>query len=175
MALKRKRSVDESPISVSSFGSVATPEAQSPTPIPIQYDSAMDLDATSHRGLGLGWNFSSVGRVKGGDWGLRTRKRFRDNRPDERVIHGMLRNATLSEVIQTDFPRKHYKQALLRPAQASSRRTHYVGGPPISTGCACSPEAAEVDITFFLEITSTACPGSSHSNAAPTCCRYSAL
>ncbi|KAF2691710.1 hypothetical protein K458DRAFT_381552 [Lentithecium fluviatile CBS 122367] len=85
MTLKRKRSCDSSPVSVSSFGGVATPEAHSPTPFPHNFDGAMDLDSCAHRGTG--WDFSSIGRVKGSEWGLRTRKRVRDNRPEERVIH----------------------------------------------------------------------------------------
>jgi len=86
MTLKRKRSCDSSPLSVSSFNSFATPEAQSPTPLPHQYNGAMELDASMARGSG--WDFASIGRVKGADWGCRTRKRVRDNRPEERVIHG---------------------------------------------------------------------------------------
>lgn len=46
----------------------------------------MDLDSSLSRTTG--WNFSNAGRVKTGDWGLRQSKRFRDNRPDEHVIHG---------------------------------------------------------------------------------------
>ena len=85
MSCKRKRSVDESPVSACSFGSFATPEAQSPTPIASGY--AMDMEAPMSRGMG--WDFSNLGRVKSGDWIQRTRKRVRDNRPDEHVVHGM--------------------------------------------------------------------------------------
>lgn len=85
MSCKRKRSVDESPVSACSFGSFATPETQSPTPIASGY--AMDMEAPMSRGVG--WDFSNLGRVKSGDWIQRTRKRVRDNRPDEHVIHGM--------------------------------------------------------------------------------------
>ncbi|OAL52716.1 hypothetical protein IQ07DRAFT_381151 [Pyrenochaeta sp. DS3sAY3a] len=87
MAHKRKRSVNDSPLSVSSFGgALSTPEAQSPTPFPQNYDGSMDMqiDSTSRSSA---WDFFSASRVKSGDWGNRTRKRFRDNRPDERVIH----------------------------------------------------------------------------------------
>ncbi|KAF2027009.1 hypothetical protein EK21DRAFT_72909 [Setomelanomma holmii] len=86
MGFKRKRSVDDSPLSISSYGAVSTPEAQSPTPFPQGFDGAMDMDmdtASRHNG----WDFASASRVKSGDWGNRTRKRFRDNRPDERAIH----------------------------------------------------------------------------------------
>jgi hypothetical protein len=47
----------------------------------------MDMDAhTTSRSNG--WDFASASRVKSSDWGNRTRKRVRDNRPDERAIHG---------------------------------------------------------------------------------------
>ncbi|PSN69907.1 hypothetical protein BS50DRAFT_571237 [Corynespora cassiicola Philippines] len=86
MVLKRKRSVDESPLSLSSFGGFAsTPEAQSPAH---GFDNPMDVDAppTLHSSR-FTWDFANATRTKGSDWGLRTRKRFRDNRPDERAIH----------------------------------------------------------------------------------------
>jgi len=88
MAFKRKRSDDDSPLSVSSYGgAVSTPEAQSPTPFVQSFDGSMDLDVDTSRHNG--WDFASASRVKSGDWGNRTRKRFRDNRPDVRSIHGM--------------------------------------------------------------------------------------
>ncbi|KAF1834205.1 hypothetical protein BDW02DRAFT_526076 [Decorospora gaudefroyi] len=34
-----------------------------------------------------GWDLMSASRVKSSDWGNRTCKRLRDNRPDERTIH----------------------------------------------------------------------------------------
>ena len=88
MGLKRKRTVDDSPLSVSSFGAVSTPEAQSPTPLPQGFDGAMDIDVTTLSRADV-WDFMSASRVKSSDWGNRTRKRVRDNRPDERAIHGM--------------------------------------------------------------------------------------
>lgn len=84
MGFKRKRSMDDSPMSISSFGAVSTPEAQSPTPFPQHCDGAMDIDAAARS---TAWDFMSASRVKSSDWGNRTRKRFRDNRPDERAIH----------------------------------------------------------------------------------------
>lgn len=87
MGFKRKRSADESPVSVSSFAGFATPDAQSPTPILNGYNGIMVLDAPASRGVG--WDFSNLGRIKSSDWVLRTRKRVRDNRPDEHIIHGM--------------------------------------------------------------------------------------
>ena len=85
MAIKRKRSIDESPLSISSCGFITTPEAQSPPRFPQTSDAAMDIDTTSRPQT---WDFTRANRVKSSDWGLRTRKRFRDNRPDERAIHG---------------------------------------------------------------------------------------
>ncbi|KAH7402878.1 hypothetical protein BKA66DRAFT_507732 [Pyrenochaeta sp. MPI-SDFR-AT-0127] len=84
MGFKRKRSMDDSPLSISSFGAVSTPDAQSPTPFPQHFDGAMDIDTASRSNA---WDFTSASRVKSSDWGNRTRKRFRDNRPDERAIH----------------------------------------------------------------------------------------
>lgn len=84
MGSKRKRSVDDSPLSVSSYGAFSTPEAQSPIPFPQSFDGSMDVDTSSRQ---TGWDFASASRVKSSDWGNRTRKRFRDNRPDENAIH----------------------------------------------------------------------------------------
>ncbi|KAF1842239.1 uncharacterized protein K460DRAFT_420168 [Cucurbitaria berberidis CBS 394.84] len=86
MVLKRKRSVDDSPLSISSFGGVSTPEAQSPSPFPHRFDGAADMDVDISSRINA-WDFSRASRVKGSDWGNRTRKRCRDNRPDERAIH----------------------------------------------------------------------------------------
>jgi hypothetical protein len=92
MCSKRKRSVDDSPLS--SYGAFSTPEAQSPIPFPQTFHGSMDMDVdTCSRPSG--WDFASASRVKNTDWGHRTRKRVRDNRPDERSIHRMfLHNLT---------------------------------------------------------------------------------
>jgi hypothetical protein len=82
MGSKRKRSTDDSPISISSY-TWSTPEAQSPIPFPQSFDG-MDVDNTRQQNA---WDFSNASRTKTGDWGMRTRKRVRDNRPDERSIH----------------------------------------------------------------------------------------
>ncbi|KAF2653548.1 hypothetical protein K491DRAFT_717942 [Lophiostoma macrostomum CBS 122681] len=79
--LKRKRSMDLSPLSTSSY-TASTPEAQSPTPLPNNH-LAMDMDISPR------FNMSQAQEVRNG-WGMssgRTRKRFRDNRPDESVVH----------------------------------------------------------------------------------------
>jgi hypothetical protein len=88
MGMKRKHTDDASPTSLSSFGAVSTPEAHSSSPYP-QLDGTMDmeLDAAPRTN---GWDFTRAHRVKSSDWGNRTRKRVRDNRPDERSIHGTL-------------------------------------------------------------------------------------
>ncbi|XP_014559223.1 hypothetical protein COCVIDRAFT_92257 [Bipolaris victoriae FI3] len=74
MGCKRKHSSDDSSLSISSFGAVS----------PKTLDASMDLDAYPRSN---GWDFMSAGRVKNSDWGNRTCKRVRDNRPDERAIH----------------------------------------------------------------------------------------
>ncbi|KAF2009329.1 hypothetical protein BU24DRAFT_428866 [Aaosphaeria arxii CBS 175.79] len=100
MGFKRKRStLDDSPLSMSSFASLNTPEAQSPTPIPHALHSIMDIDPQSQPytdpaarfGPVKDW-FAHAQRVKASDLGCRTRKRFRDNRPDERTIHEITMN-----------------------------------------------------------------------------------
>jgi hypothetical protein len=88
MSCKRKRSADDSPLSVSSFGAVSTPGTQSPIPFPQSFHGCMQMDVDPSARQN-GWDFASASRVKSGDWGNRTRKRFRDNRADERAIHGM--------------------------------------------------------------------------------------
>jgi hypothetical protein len=80
MGSKRKRSTDDSPVSISSY-TWSTPEAQSP--IPQSFDG-MDVDNARQQNA---WDFSNASRTKSSDWGMRTRKRVRDNRPDERSIH----------------------------------------------------------------------------------------
>lgn len=91
MGLKRKHFDDASPTSISSFGAVSTPDAQSPTHFPLSMDGAMDMEMdTQSIPRSNGWDFARAHRTKPGDWGNRTQKRVRDNRPDERAIHGKL-------------------------------------------------------------------------------------
>jgi hypothetical protein len=85
MGLKRKRSMDQSPLSTSSY-TASTPEAQSPTPLPDNH-FAMDMDISPRFNMSRARDAHN-GRVTSSDLGCRTRKRFRDNRPDESVIHG---------------------------------------------------------------------------------------
>lgn len=89
MGIKRKHFDDASPTSISSFGAVSTPEAQSPPRFPHGPDGSMDMEMdTDGPSKPAGWDFSRAQRTKSSDWGLRTHKRVRDNRPDERAIHG---------------------------------------------------------------------------------------
>ncbi|KAI8938712.1 hypothetical protein NX059_004580 [Plenodomus lindquistii] len=82
MTIKRKRSDDSS-----SSDSLSTPETQSPSFFS-RYDGAMDMDMdTDSSSRPNPWSFANASRVKSSDWGYRTRKRFRDNRPDEQSIH----------------------------------------------------------------------------------------
>lgn len=86
MGLKRKHSSDDSPLSISSFGAVSTPDAQLPMSFIKGYDKMMDTHAHA-TSRSNGWDFISASRVKSNDWGNRTQKRVRDNRPDEQAIH----------------------------------------------------------------------------------------
>jgi hypothetical protein len=86
MGLKRKHSSDDSPLSISSFGAVSTPDAQSPMSFFKGHDKMMETDTYSNS-RSNGWDFMSASRVKSSDWGNRTHKRVRDNRPDEQAIH----------------------------------------------------------------------------------------
>ncbi|KAJ4990430.1 hypothetical protein SVAN01_04092 [Stagonosporopsis vannaccii] len=95
MGIKRKHYGDASPTSISSFGALSTPDAQSPTHFPQGTDTTMDMDMdTELTSKSNGWDFTSAHRVKVSEWGNRTRKRVRDNRPDERAIHVMPRKHT---------------------------------------------------------------------------------
>lgn len=89
MGIKRKHFDEASPTSVCSPGFVSSPDAQWPAHFPQGLDGTadtdMDLEPTPRSG---GWDFSRAHRTKSSDWGLRTRKRVRDNRPDERAIQG---------------------------------------------------------------------------------------
>lgn len=89
MGMKRKHCDDASPASISSSGFVSTPDAQSPARFPHSMDGAMDIVLDSQAApRSNGWDFTRAHRVKPSDWGNRTHKRVRDNRPDERAVHG---------------------------------------------------------------------------------------
>ena len=85
MGIKRKHFDDASPTSISSSGAVSIPD------FPLSMDGAMDMEMdTQSVPRSNGWDFARAHRTKPGDWGNRTQKRVRDNRPDERAIHGKL-------------------------------------------------------------------------------------
>ncbi|KAF2000261.1 hypothetical protein P154DRAFT_522734 [Amniculicola lignicola CBS 123094] len=110
MGFKRKRAADDSPASVSSF-SPSTPEAQSPTPLPHDHDSAMDLTISSRFSFSPSrWGFPSS-RLGSSDLGSRTRKRFRDNRPEERVIH----ETTIQKLFNAQRTHPHAEPILSSP------------------------------------------------------------
>lgn len=69
MAIKRKRTMDHA------VGLCAT-----------HMDTDTNLD-TSAAPASNPWTFANASRIKSSDWGHRTRKRYRDNRPDEQAIH----------------------------------------------------------------------------------------
>lgn len=89
MGTKRKHFDDASPTAVFSSGFISTPDAQSPMRFPQGLDGTVDTEMDAEPTPRIsGWDFSRAQRTKSSDWGLRTRKRVRDNRPDERAIHG---------------------------------------------------------------------------------------
>ncbi|KAF2815245.1 uncharacterized protein BDZ99DRAFT_409045, partial [Mytilinidion resinicola] len=92
MALKRKRSMsNDSPLSTSSLASTSTTrQSLSPTPAPRPIGSVLDFSSSFPSTLQ--WpshapSSSHRARLSATDLGSRTRKRFRDNRPDEETIH----------------------------------------------------------------------------------------
>lgn len=115
--VKRKRSNDDSPLSISSYGTVSTPAAQSPTPFQ-SFDGAMDVDVDTFPRYN-GWDFASASRTKNSDWGNRTRKRFRDNRPDAHTIH----ESTLDKLFaaQRTHPNASPVEVDTEPAPAVSK------------------------------------------------------
>jgi hypothetical protein len=148
MGSKRKRSDDDSPLSVSSYGAFSTPEAQSPIPFPRSFDGAMDVDTSSRH---TGWDFARASRVKSSDWGNRTRKRFRDNRPDENAIHRTFHVKFLCFCIVLTAPRKHATKALLCTTVPPRRFARAFRPGPGSTARSSHLKAAEVNPAFLLE------------------------
>ncbi|KAH3910988.1 hypothetical protein HBH56_139060 [Parastagonospora nodorum] len=137
MGSKRKRCMDDSPLSVSSY-TWSTPETQSPIPFP--HDAMqMDVDACSRNN---GWDFANASRVKSSDWGNRTRKRFRDNRPDERSIHEITlqklfsaqrNHPDASPVPSEPLPTQQPTLALSKPVQKSTLHSFWkqLPAPPV--------------------------------------------
>jgi hypothetical protein len=161
MSCKRKRSADDSPLSVSSFGAVSTPGTQSPTPFPHSFHGAMQMDVDSSARQNS-WDFASASRVKSGDWGNRTRKRFRDNRADERAIHGMSLGIPpqMNRVLNTH--RKHATETLLRATQPPRRIARTVRHHIRPTAYPSHLEAAKVHTALVLETTARTARSTTH-------------
>ncbi|KAF2845323.1 hypothetical protein T440DRAFT_278439 [Plenodomus tracheiphilus IPT5] len=126
MTIKRKRSEDDSPLSISSFGGLSTPETQSPSFFS-RYEGAMEMD-TDSASRSNPWNFANASRVKSSDWGYRTRKRFRDNRPDEQSIHENTLNklfaAQQSTPLATPIPTSTISAQPIRPILQQKSTLH---------------------------------------------------
>ncbi|OCK82523.1 hypothetical protein K432DRAFT_219228 [Lepidopterella palustris CBS 459.81] len=87
MGLKRKRSCsNSSPLSISSFATSTSCGSQSPTPASHLFGGAMDVEipVPSHP---ISLCNRDIRRLSSSDLNSRTRKRFRDNRPDESILH----------------------------------------------------------------------------------------
>jgi hypothetical protein len=161
MSCKRKRSADDSPLSVSSFGAVSTPGTQSPTPFPHSFHGSMQMDVDSSA-RHSGWDFASASRVKSGDWGNRTRKRFRDNRADERAIHGMSPEIVPQINGVLIACRKHATETLLRATQPSRRIARTVRHHTRPTACPSHLETAKVHAALVLETTARTARSTTH-------------
>ncbi|KAF2501538.1 hypothetical protein BU16DRAFT_522496 [Lophium mytilinum] len=91
MAFKRKRSMsNDSPLSTSSCSSTSTCDPQSPSPPSRPMGSVMDFSSSFPSTLQ--WPSQPTAsfpraRLSATDLSSRTRKRFRDNRPDVETIH----------------------------------------------------------------------------------------
>ncbi|KAF3045685.1 hypothetical protein E8E12_011215 [Didymella heteroderae] len=141
MGIKRKHFDDASPTSISSFGAVSTPEAQSPTRLPHGLDGSMDMEMdTEGTPKNNGWDFSRAQRTKSSDWGLRTRKRVRDNRPDERAIHeNTMHKLFLAQRQPHIFPvpsaQPHTQPALTvtKPQKSTLHSFWNISAPPVQT------------------------------------------
>ncbi|KAF2794781.1 hypothetical protein K505DRAFT_274559 [Melanomma pulvis-pyrius CBS 109.77] len=147
MGFKRKRSSDDSPLSISSFGGFSsTPEALSPTPLP-DHGGAMDLDTISSSSTSrFNYDFGKrswglpVTRVEASDLGSRTRKRFRDNRPDERVIHektmhllfSAQRNPTLAIATSSPEPQSTLLPLPAKPQKSTLHSFWNLPAPPVT-------------------------------------------
>ncbi|KAF2666916.1 hypothetical protein BT63DRAFT_481377 [Microthyrium microscopicum] len=116
MALKRKRSsCDVSPSSsTSSFSPPSDPV--SPTPVR-QFPNAVSMDLDTNMSFcSAGWTYDWEDDTR---YGLnsRTRKRFRDNRPDEDVIH----KNTLQKLFGAQKQTQDTTSAATSPLDSSSR------------------------------------------------------
>ncbi|KAF2279367.1 uncharacterized protein EI97DRAFT_430447 [Westerdykella ornata] len=117
MGLKRKRSTDSSPISTSSSLASLSSDSHPQTPFPSAYPSAMDADSCSKTPFNFNVEWGARKSAwEAADLGCRTRKRWRDNRPDERVVH----ETTLQKLFaaQRNQRQHHSPEPILPPSQA---------------------------------------------------------
>ncbi|KAF2456831.1 hypothetical protein BDY21DRAFT_372285 [Lineolata rhizophorae] len=133
MGLKRKRSaVDFSP--ASSSGASFAPSSrgsQSPTPTPVGFRAAMDVGGPHLGDCILGLN--AAAGLSATDLGSRTRKRFRDNRPDERVIHENTLNKLFAAQRQQHHRNHHAPPQVSPPPPSSHKNHHQTSSPPDPT------------------------------------------
>jgi hypothetical protein len=146
MGLKRKRSIDVSPsTSTSSFLSSPSRTSTSPCPDPDQYYNQMDIEAPI-----ANTSFSSWGNTRhesfSSQLNSRTRKRFRDNRPDVEIIHGKIDHKTRLYSNILTHPRKYIPETLLRTATTPGRY-HAIIHPLPTSNRACP----EINTPFLLE------------------------
>ena len=116
MGVKRKRSFDSSPASIASIAPSSCRESTSPTPLPRQLpESAMEMDDPRNTSSLPAWCHSRTDHLAA-KLNCRTRKRWRDNRPDDTVIHRMLSwNHSLVSATNCSVCRKYHRHALCRP------------------------------------------------------------
>lgn len=126
MGLKRKRSVDVSPsMSTSSFLSSPSRTSTSPCPGPHQYYNEMEIEPPIANSTFLSWG-EAYREPLSARLNSRTRKRARDNRPDEEMIHGkMICSTRLWPCSMLTRDRKNVSETLLRPT-TTARRYHAI-------------------------------------------------
>ncbi|KAF3034098.1 hypothetical protein E8E11_002778 [Didymella keratinophila] len=141
MGIKRKHFDDASPTSISSSGFVSTPDAQSPTRFPHGLDGSMDMEMdTEVTPKNNGWDFSRAQRTKSSDWGLRTRKRVRDNRPDERAIQEntvhklfLAQRQPHTSPVSSSQPDAQAFLTVIKPQKSTLHSFWTITAPPVQT------------------------------------------
>ena len=119
MGVKRKRSFDSSPASIASITASSCRESTSPTPMPRQLpESVMEMDVPGNTLGSPTWCRDRTDHLVA-KLNSRTRKRWRDNRPDDTIIHRMLSwNHSLVLATNRSVCRKYHRHALCRPTSA---------------------------------------------------------
>ena len=119
MGVKRKRSFDSSPSSISSIAASSCRESTSPTPMPRQLpERIMEMDVPRNMSDSSTWWHSRTDHLAA-TLNTRTRKRWRDNRPDDIVIHRMMPwNHSPVSATNLNVYRKYHRYALCRPTPA---------------------------------------------------------